>query len=135
MKEWMEHPNGANGITSVSYAAHNPDDLYSHFCGIYGADKITKNKLGYMTVQTDRGVFEILSKPQANERFAGVDIPLTDDQLPSGIAISVSTKSISKAKSHLDNNKVEYVQTTDNCLLIPAHYAGNTIIEIHQDTI
>ncbi|MCO4757340.1 MAG: VOC family protein [Oceanospirillaceae bacterium] len=130
VEDWMTHPNGANAITAVSYVAEDPAELVERFAGIYGKEAITVGA-GYLKAQTDRGIFEVLSPICAEHRFAGVDVPVTDKQLPSGVAIRVSTCSIEQAKSHLDTQNVNYVETTDGGLRIPAYYAGNTIIEIY----
>ncbi len=45
--------------------------------------------------------------------------------------LRLSTVSIGQAKSHLDAQEAGYVETTDGGLLIPAYYAGNTMIEIY----
>lgn len=130
VKDWMTHPNGANGITAVCYVASNPAEFVSRFEGVYGESAVTVEP-ELLTIQTDRGVFEVLSPAKAKIRFYGVDVSVNDEQTPSGVAIRVSTKSLSQAKAHLDSNKVEYVETQDGGLRIPAHYAGNTIIEIY----
>ncbi|GEM_PF-1917430 len=54
-------------------------------------------------------------------------------QLPSVVAIRVSTTSIAQAQAHLDKTQVEYVFTDGGGLRIPARYAGNTIIEIYPE--
>ena len=84
-------------------------------------------------VHTDRGNFEILSPRLAQTRFHGVDVPANANQLPSGVAIRVSTCSMVQAQAHLDQNQVNYVITEDGGLRIPAMYAGNTIIEIYPE--
>ena len=128
----MNHPNGANAITAVCYVAENPSDLIARFEGIYGDAAVTLEP-GRLTVKTDRGNFEVLSPTQAKTRFSGVDVPVNADQMPSGVAIRVSTQSMSQAKAHLDHNQVEYIATDDGGLRIPASYAGNTIIEIYPE--
>lgn len=130
VEDWMTHPNGANGITAVCYVAEAPADLLQRFVGIYGAAAVSLEP-GRLIAQTDRGVFEVLSPIRAQSRFAGVDVHVSADQQPSGVAIRVSTGSIVQAKAHLENNQVEYIETNDGGLRIPARYAGNTIIEIY----
>jgi hypothetical protein len=132
VEDWMNHPNGANAITDVSYVAENPSDFRTRFEGIYGSEAVTLES-GEMTVKTDRGNFEVLSPEQAKLRFFGVDVPVNTDQMPSGVAIRVSTQSIDQAKAHLDHNQVKYITTQDGGLRIPASYAGNTIIEIYPE--
>lgn len=132
VEDWMDHPNGANAITAVSYIADDPAQLKARFEGIYGPDAVTLNE-GHLVAQTDRGIFEVLSPERAKMRFSGVDVPVSNDQLPSGVAIRVSTLSIDKAKAHLDKNNVNYKETADGGLRIPAKYAGNTIMEIYAD--
>jgi hypothetical protein len=132
VKEWMTHANGASGITGVSYIAQSPEALAERFIGIYGAEAVELTD-GYLTVQTDRGMFEVLSRAKAQLRFAGVDLQITDEQLPSGVAIRVSTTSLDQAKAVLIQNGVAFVDTDDGGVRIPGHYAGNTIIEIYPE--
>lgn len=134
VEDWMTHPNGANAITAVSYVAEKPADLMSRFVGIYGESAVTLES-DRLIAQTDRGIFEVLSPTSAQARFAGVDVPIRAEQLPSGVAIRVSTKSLDQAKNHLDSNQVLYVATDDGGLRIPASYAGNTIIEIYPESV
>ncbi len=134
VKEWMNHPNGANGIAAVSYIADNPADFLPRFAGIYGEEAVTLDS-DILIAKTDRGVFEVLSPDRANDRFAGVGIPVSGAQRPSGVAIRVSTHSMAQAKSHLDKNQVIYIETDDGGLRIPAHYAGNTIFEIYPESL
>jgi len=134
VEEWMNHPNGANAITAVSYIAENPAELEARFVGIYGAEAVSLEP-GYLKVQTDRGIFEVLSPEMARVRFAGVGIPVGDGQLPTGVAIRVSTATPDAARELLINNGVEFVETPQGGLRIPAHYAGNTIIEIYPENI
>ena len=132
VKDWMNHPNGANGITCVTYIAHDPSDLEARFSGIYG-EAATDLKEGYLKVQTDRGIFEVVSPDFARARFSGIDLPIDEQELPTGVAIRVSTTSMDKARKHLNKNGVDYVQTEEGGVRIPAHYAGNTIIEIYPE--
>lgn len=130
VKDWMTHPNGANAITMVSYVAQNPADFYQRFVGIYGEAAVSVDR-GHLIAKTDRGDFEVLSPERAIERFHGVDIPCNDQQLPSGVAIRVSTHSIDQAKAYLTRNQVAYIDTDEGGVRIAASYAGNTIIEIY----
>jgi hypothetical protein len=130
VKDWMAHPNGANAITMVSYVAKNPADLLERFQGIYGEQAVSLDT-DRLVAKTDRGDFEVLSQARAKTRFEGVDIPCTEQQLPSGIAIRVATNSIAQAMAHLDSNQVDYIQTQEGGLRIAASCAGNTIIEIY----
>jgi hypothetical protein len=130
VKDWMTHANGANAITMVSYITENPADFYERFAGIYGEEAISVEE-GLLVAKTDRGDFELLSRARAKVRFAGVEIPCTAQQQPSGIAIRVTTHSIAQAKAHLDDNQVAYTLTDEGGLRISASYAGNTIIEIY----
>jgi hypothetical protein len=134
VEDWMNHPNGANGITGISYVADNPAEFRSRFEGIYGAAAVTL-EAERLVVNTDRGHFEVLTPSLAKTRFYGVDVPANAQQLPSGVAIRVSTSSMVQAQTHLDQNQVDYVITEDGGVRIPARYAGNTIIEIYPSEL
>ena len=130
--DWMVHANGATGITGVFYVADNPAEFNSRFEGIYGAAAV-KLEAERLVVNTDRGDFEVLSPRLAQARFHGVDVPANSQQLPSGVAIRISTCSMEQAQAHLDQTQVDYVITEDGGLRIPARYAANTIIEIYPE--
>lgn len=127
--EWMQHPNGAKGITSVSYIADTPSDLTARFRKIYGDDQVQEGA-DYAQVQTDRGIFEIMSPDYAAERFTGVSLPVEPHQLPTGVAIQVCTDTPDAARAILQSQHVDFVDIDNGGMRIPAHYAGNTIIEI-----
>jgi len=130
VKQWMQHPNGANGITGVSYIAENPQAFIARYSGIYGADKVSCND-GYLQVQTDRGVIEILTPKRAKTRFSGVNLNTSAAQLPCGVAICVTTDTPQQARALLVKNGVDFVDTDDGGLRVAPHCAGNTIIEMY----
>ncbi|MGB1238672.1 MAG: VOC family protein [Pseudomonadales bacterium] len=133
VEEWMNHPNGANAITAVSYIAPEPAQFIDRFSGIYGAQAVNYSE-GYLQVQTDRGIFEVMSPAYADHRFAGVELSVNQDELPSGVAIRVSTATPKRAREILLQNAIDFVDTTDGGLRIAPHCAGNTIIEIYPST-
>jgi len=132
VEEWMNHANGATGITGVSYVADNPADFSSRFEGIYGGGAVSLEG-DRLSVKTNRGEFEVLTPRLAKTRFADVKVPDNAGQDASGVAIRVCTNCLSRAQAHLDQNQVNYVITDDGGLRIPASYAGNTIIEIYPE--
>ena len=81
----MTHPNGANGITCISYVADRPSVFKDRFEGIYSAAAVPLTA-DTLLVTTDRGNFEVLTRELAKTRFHGVDIPATAQQLPSVLA-------------------------------------------------
>ena len=130
VEDWMQHPNGADGIVRVTYVASNPIALRERFAGIYGEEAISELEWG-LEVQTDRGCFEILSPAYVHQRFHGVQLDLPMESLPTGVAIRVTSKDINSARAILEANDVEHILTKDGGLRIPPSYAGNTIIEIY----
>ncbi|MDP6969287.1 MAG: VOC family protein [Gammaproteobacteria bacterium] len=128
--EWMQHPNGADGITRVTYVAQDPASLFGRFAGIYGAEAISQHEWG-LEVQTDRGCFEILNPVYMHQRFAGVLLDLPPQALPTGVAIRVASNDIAAARAILETNGVEHVLTDEGGLRIGPQHAGNTIIEIY----
>ncbi len=132
VEEWMDHPNGANGIMGITYISERPKAVASRFIGIYGPEAI-EWQAGCLKVHTDRGYFEVLTLEVAQDRFAGVELPITAPDLPTGVAIRISTTSVEQARQVLQSNQVPFVETTDNGIRIPASYAGNTIIELYPE--
>lgn len=129
VEEWMNHPNGANAIVGVSYVAKDPLALKARFCGIYGEAAVSTLG-GQLQVQTDRGTFEVLDIDSAAQRFDGVALPVEASQLPSGIAITVATRTPQAARALLAQNGVDFVALDNGGVRIPAQFAGNTIIEL-----
>ncbi|MDP6165095.1 MAG: VOC family protein [Gammaproteobacteria bacterium] len=130
VKEWMQHPNGADGITCVTYVAEEPESLWLRFVGMYGEQAVSRHAWG-LNIATDRGHFEVIAPSFVHQRFAGIDLSLQTSDLPTGVAIRVSSKDIPGARELLNANQVMHVLTDEGGLRIGPQYAGNTIIEIY----
>ena len=72
--EWMQHPNGAQTIERVVYAAAEPYALWQRFAGIWGEARAARLGNGFR-VATAGGELLVLDRPSAEARFAPVEMP------------------------------------------------------------
>ena len=131
LQEWMTHPNGVNAITGVAYVVSDISQFKERYTKLYGSDAVSISNT-ILKVTTDRGAFEFMDIATVKKRYAGVEIPLMEHEMPSGIAIHLSTQSLQQTKNILHNNSVSFVEIDDKGIRIPSHYAGNTIFEIYE---
>lgn len=126
---WMNHPNGVDAITGVTYIADRPLDLAPRYAAFYGDDRIVKSQ-DEVSVDTERGVICIASPKQVEEMFEGVPLPdWKGDTAPHGIAIKVSTPRFDELELLWAKNGVASSRTSRGTLLIAPENCGNVIME------
>lgn len=129
VKEWMDHPNGVDAVTGVTYLAQEPANLVPRFKAFYGQERM---KVGADAVEADSGcgVIRVLSPRAAAERFGPVPLPdWKGDTQPHGIAISVSTPRFDNLPALWDAEGVGYRKSPTGTYLISPEQCGNVIME------
>jgi hypothetical protein len=125
--EWMQHPNGAQAIRQVVYAAAEPDALRQRFAGIWGADALHDMGRGFR-VATAGGELLVLDRPAAEARFAPVELPYGWRDAACAVAISVRVADVNRVHLMMMQRGVPHVRMAE-ALCVPPSYAGNVILE------
>lgn len=130
--EWINHPNGVDAITAVTYLAERPADLVPRFTAFYGQDRV---KQGDEIVEADSGcgVFRVVSKQSVNPIFGDVTLPnWQGDSQPHGIAITVSTPKFSTLETLWKANGIGYQKSPRGSWLVSPDQCSNVILEFEQ---
>lgn len=134
VKDWMNHANGVNAVTGVTYLAAKPMDLAERFRMVYGDENLHTSE---SAVEADSGfgVVRILSPLAAAERFGPVPLPdWKGDTSPHGIALTVATPDLDSLPSLWEKNGVQYRKSSAGTLLISPEQCGNVIMEFELST-
>ena len=124
---WMQHPNGAQAIERVVYAAAEPEAHRQRFAGIWGADALHDLGGGFR-VATAGGELLVLDQPAAEGRFAPVALPYGWRDAACAVAITVRVADVYRVHLMMMQRGVPHVRTAE-ALCIPPSYAGNVILE------
>jgi Glyoxalase-like domain len=124
---WMQHPNGAQAIVRVVYAAAEPHAHRPRFAGIWGEDALRDLGNGFR-VATAGGELLMLDRPAAEARFAPVQMPYGWRDAPGAVAIAVRVTDLNRAHLLMMQNRVPHVRMAES-LRIPPPHAGNVILE------
>lgn len=125
--EWMQHPNGAQAIAQIVYAAAEPHAHRQRFAGIWGEDALHDEGNGFR-VSTAGGDLVVLDRPAAEGRFAPVEMPYGWSDAACAVAITVRVADINRMHLMMMQNGVPHVRMAE-LLRIPPSYAGNVILD------
>lgn len=124
---WQQHPNGADGITRITYAAEDPDAVRPRFAGIWG-DAAPMPVEGGFEVATPGGSFTVLAQGAAEERFSDVGLPEGWRSEPCAVAISVRVPEPLMMVGLLTQNGVPG-RFHHGIVQVGAAAAGNVVLE------
>ncbi|HME27008.1 MAG TPA: VOC family protein [Acetobacteraceae bacterium] len=127
VREWMQHPNGAQAIARVVYAAAEPHAYRQRFAGIWGEEALHDLDNGFR-VATAGGELLMLDRPAAEARFAPVEMPYGWRDAPCAVAITVRVADVNRVHLMMMQNRVPHVRMADRLRIPPAH-AGNVILD------
>jgi hypothetical protein len=125
--EWTQHPNGAEGIVRVVYAAAEPHAVWQRFAALWGRSALQELDGGF-SVTTEGGELLVLDRPSAEARFAPVPMPRGWRDAPCAVAITVRTSDINLAHMFMLRNMVPHLRM-DELVRIPPAHAGNVVLE------
>jgi hypothetical protein len=125
--DWLVHPNGAEAITRVTYAAADPEAVRPRFAGVWGAAAIETAPGGFR-VATAGGEFLVLDHAACRTRYAGTTMPDRWDDAPCAIAIRVRVAELPRLLAHLANNAIPASGEGGIVMVGPPH-AGPVVLE------
>lgn len=125
--DWMRHPNGAEAITRVVYAAADPFAVRPRFAGIWGEAALSEADGGF-AVRTAGGEFLVLDHLSAETCFAPMAMPGSWRDAPCAVAITVRAPDIELVGEIMLRNGVPHLRT-DRSLRVPPSHAGNVVLE------
>jgi hypothetical protein len=125
--DWMQHPNGAEAIVRVVYAAAEPYAVWQRFAGLWGEEAL-RELAGGFSVTTPGGELLVLDRPSAEARFAPVAMPAGWRDAPCAVGITVRAPDINLVHMIMLRNMVPHLRL-DEIVRIPPSHAGNVLLE------
>lgn len=125
--EWMDHPNGAEAITRITYAVGEPLAVWSRYARIWGEEALTELDSGFR-VATAGGELLLLDRLTVESRYRQVPLPQGWREDACAVAITLRVRSLMALHLGLVTSGVPYLMLDDRLLIAPAH-AGNVILE------
>lgn len=126
---WMNHPNGVNAVTAVTYIASRPLDLAERYDAFYGKENVSKSDHEVLA-DSGCGDIRISSPARVKELFGDIALPdWNGDSSPHGISITVSTPRFGQLEEIWDAAGVTWKQSPRGTLLISPEHCGNVIME------
>jgi hypothetical protein len=125
--DWLVHPNGAEAVTQITYAAADPETVRPRFAGVWGGPALTAEPGGFR-VATPGGEFLVLDHAACRARFAATSMPDGWDQAPCAVAIRVRVAALARISPYLANNFRPAASEGGSIIVGPPH-AGPVILE------
>ena len=125
--EWMDHPNGAEAITRITYAVGEPLAVWSRYARIWGEDALTELDTGF-SVATAGGELLVLDRMSIENRYRQISLPHGWREEPCAVAITIRVRSLMALHLNMATNGVPYLMRDDGLFIAPAQ-AGNVILE------
>ncbi|KPY83401.1 hypothetical protein ALO97_00270 [Pseudomonas syringae pv. tagetis] len=128
VREWQNHPNGADGILAITYLA-DPRLLEPRWRAIYG-DTVRYNG-AVLEADTRCGLLRAIYAAKAAVEFPGIELPRVTSERPHAIAIRLHTTSLTALRAILESNDVPHREVPGRVFVAP-HAAGNVILDFVQ---
>lgn len=125
--EWLEHPNGAIGIASLTVMVEEPGALFAAMGSVFGNDSLTETD-DTLAVHTGHGML-LLATPDDLDMLHPELEPLATDRLPALAALTLAVQDIGRTADYLDRQDVAYRRSSAGALGMPAADAHGVMLE------
>ena len=125
--ERMDHPNGAQAITRITYAVGEPYAVWSRFKQIWGETALTDVDGGF-SVATPGGELLVLDRMTIENRYFQTPLPQGWRDEACAVAITIRVQSLHALHVHMLTANVPFLLKDDEMHVAPRE-AGNVILE------
>lgn len=125
--EWLEHPNGAVGISGVTILANEADHapIVARLSGLYGgASRIPE---GFET-KTANGSFRLLTPDGVFERYGGCLAHPQWDGDPGPVAVDLRCRTMEAATQFIAEAGLDHTATSNAIVLTDLQRLGNVML-------
>ncbi len=122
--EWLEHPNGAQGIAEVVVAVEMPGELGLAYANLLGMDAVRAAD-GWIQVQAGGCTLSFLGPAPLAERFP----ELADGPLPRILGMTVRVADPAATRYYLEVAGVPFAPTADGRLRVAPVEASGVMLE------
>ncbi|MGH6942757.1 MAG: VOC family protein [Geminicoccaceae bacterium] len=126
-REWLEHPNGALGIGSVTVVADDPNALAAPLAQVFGPSSLTETD-DTLAVHTGDSVLLLATPDDLDMLHPQIDALVTD-RLPALVALTLRVADPDRTAAFLEHRKVEHRRGADGAVGIDPEHTHGVMLE------
>ena len=124
---WMEHPNGAVGIKTVTAVTNDPAAVVEPMSRIFGSAKITETD-NTVAVHTGRGVLLFASPDDLDMLHPELQLELDTDQAALAV-LSLRVRDLAGTADWLENAGIPFKREASGIIGVSAEHACGAMLE------
>jgi catechol 2,3-dioxygenase-like lactoylglutathione lyase family enzyme len=125
--EWLDHPNGAIGIASLTVVVEEPGALFAPMGAVFGTDNLTETD-DTLAVHTGHGML-LLATPDDLDMLHPEHDPPAFEDLPALAVLTLAVQDIARTADYLDRQDVAYRRNPAGALGVPAADTHGVMLE------
>ena len=128
---WLQHPNGAQAIASLTVAADDPDAFYEPMARVFGSICLTQTD-DTLAVHTGKGVLLFVTPDDLDMLHPELEAIATEaagDGAPTLAALSLAVRDLAATAAWLDHQGVAYRRDSGGTIGVPPAYTHGVMLE------
>ena len=126
--EWLEHPNGAVGIASLTVAVEDPAALFAPMGAVFGTDNLTETD-DTLAVHTGHGMLLLATPDDLDMLHPELDPPAFE-RLPALAVLTLAVRDLARAADYLDRQDVVYRRNAAGALGLSPTATHGVMLEL-----
>jgi hypothetical protein len=124
--EWLDHPNGANGINGIHVLVENTGVLIEPYDRVFGIQHVTTTD-AVVSVRTGRSRIVFSTPDDFVTMHPTLDVD-PDFPLPGLISLELGVATREQAARYFDRARVAFDEMPDGSILVPAKEANGAVL-------
>ena len=129
--EWLAHPNGAQGIASVTVAVDDPAACYDPMAQVFGSICLTETD-DTLAVHTGQGVLLFVTPDDLDMLHPELDAIATAGE-PTLAALSLTVRDLTTTAAWLDQHDIAYRRDRGGNIGVAPEYSHGVMLEFVAD--
>jgi catechol 2,3-dioxygenase-like lactoylglutathione lyase family enzyme len=128
---WLHHPNGAQGIASVTVAVDDPESFYEPMAQVFGSICLTQTD-DTLAVHTGNGVLLFVTPDDLDMLHPELEAIATDavsDGAPTLAALSLTVRDLGVTAAWLDHQGIAYRRDSGGTIGVPPEHTHGVMLE------
>jgi hypothetical protein len=127
--EWQHHPNGVDHITAVVCMAERPEEHRDYLERFVDPTMIVGDADGVVLADASGVRIEVLTPEACRRRLGGMQPTLPPNRSSGVVALSLRTRSLTVARSLMDQAEVPTISCSPRSFLVSGVQAEGTFLE------
>jgi catechol 2,3-dioxygenase-like lactoylglutathione lyase family enzyme len=132
---WLRHPNGAQGIASLTVAVDDPDAFYDPMAQVFGSICLTQTD-DTLAVHIGNGVLLFVTPDDLDMMHPELEAIATDavgDGAPTLAALSLTVRDLAATATWLDHQGIAYRRDSGGTIGVPPEHTHGVMLEFVAD--